>query len=406
MGGLVFNESTMLDGNIFKFEKRLQSHANKYVENGTILTTYFSQKESAITVDRGTRDINQIFGNESPLRFNLLEDFPLYGFGQTNPNNTDEQQIEDFNVEGDCIIIPNTIVPKPMDFFMINHLKMKALFQITDVSFDSMKEEGFYKIHYRLYSTEEDSIQGIHKLVVENYHTDLNAVGSDVNPIIKKDDYAKKVQIIKMVNKMIESYRALFYNERHNCFLFHHPDLGLDFFDMCGNEFIAKHSLMNIENDSKVIILHDKLKEKQFPLYYNNSIYNWIELGCPSKMIQKFYFILVYASNYPTSSFAAWSDDSVQVMIPLATYQAGINVQNFSYFDNQQMMSFLNKDLMPISSEYDKLIWKYIHKPNDLSLNDISLNIADTLLSSIRHIDVFLYTPIIIYIIRQILDMN
>ena len=37
-GQLIFNEENMINGNIFKFEQRLQSHVNKYVENGAILT--------------------------------------------------------------------------------------------------------------------------------------------------------------------------------------------------------------------------------------------------------------------------------------------------------------------------------------------------------------------------------
>ena len=126
-GQLIFNEESLINGNIFKFEQRLQSHVNKYIENGGILTEYYSQREDATTVDRGTRDIDQLFGNKSPLRFNRIENLPLYGFGQANPDNTDEQQIEDINVEGDCIILPSTIVPKPMDFFRINHLKMNAM---------------------------------------------------------------------------------------------------------------------------------------------------------------------------------------------------------------------------------------------------------------------------------------
>ena len=145
-GQLIFNEENMINGNIFKFEQRLQSHVNKYVENGAILTTYFSQREDATTVDRGTQDIDQLFGKQSPLRFNKILNFPLYGFGKANPDNSDELQIEDINVEGDCVILPSTIVPKPMDFFMVNHLKMKGIFQVVSIQYDSMKVEGYYII--------------------------------------------------------------------------------------------------------------------------------------------------------------------------------------------------------------------------------------------------------------------
>ena len=212
MSGLIFDEKTMLNSNIFKYEQRLQSHMNKYIGSGAILTTYFSQNENATTVDRGLQTADQLFGKKSPFRFNQINDFPLHEFSQTNPENSDEQQIEDINIEGDATILPQTIIPKQGDLFIINHLKMIAIFHVTTVTYDSMKKEGFYKIHYRLHSTSDETLQNLKNQVVGVYHCELNAVGSDVNPIIHEEDFIKIGKIHQMVNQMISSYRALFYN--------------------------------------------------------------------------------------------------------------------------------------------------------------------------------------------------
>lgn len=404
-GQLIFSEENLINDNIFKFEERLHSHVNKYVEGGAILSTYFSQNGNATTVDRGTRDIDQLFGKQSPLRFNEIKNFPLYGFGQANPENTDEQQIEDINIEGDCVVLPSTIVPNNLDFFMLNHLKMKALFQITSVVYDSMKIDGYYKIHYRLISTEEETIQNIQKQVVEKYSVDLNAVGSNINPVIQEDEFMYRIKVQKMMNQIIDSYRALYYNERHNCFLYHHPEMGLNWFDMCGNEFIAKHSLMNQENSTKVIVLHSKIRDIQLPFFYNNSIYSWIEIGAPARMLQKFNFILNYAEGYSESSFNRWNEGDVQIMQPLALNQVGTLSREYAFFDEDQFQSLMDPTVAP-TSEFEKLIWKYIHQGTSLNITDVSLYTSDSLLSSIRHMDTFLYTPIIIYIIRKILKMN
>ena len=72
-GQLIFNEETMINGNIFKFEQRLHSQVNKYIDNGSILSTYYSQRENSITVDRGLQDIDQLFGEKSPLRYNKIK---------------------------------------------------------------------------------------------------------------------------------------------------------------------------------------------------------------------------------------------------------------------------------------------------------------------------------------------
>ena len=404
-GGLIFDEQSMIDGNIFQYEQRLKSHTNKYIENGAMLTTFFNIRENATTVDRGIRDIDKIFGTKAPLRFNKILNFPVYGFGQANPTNSDDSQVEDINVEGECIIQASTIVPNPNDFFIINHLRMKGVFQVVDVQYDSMKVEGFYKMKYRLHSTSSVIIENLERQTVETYHCDLNAVGSNLNPIIKKDDFVKRGQIQQMVNKMIQSYRALFYNERHNCFLYYDKETGMRWFDMCGNEFMAKLSLMNHTNSTKVVALHDKINDRQLPLFYNNSIYNWIELDCPLRLIQKFHFILTDGDGYENSSFARWNEDDIKVIQPLSLEQSKINYQKFSFFDNVQVEAFEDQTKEP-TSEYEKLIYKYINIGYSISIDDISLYTGDALLSSIKHVDVFLYTPIIIHIIRKILSMN
>lgn len=403
MAEMIFSEEQYLNGNIFQFEERLQSQANRFIENGGLLTTYFNQDDDKTTVDRGTGDIDQLFGTKAPIRYHIIKGLPLYGVGAATPDNTDEAQIEDISVEGDAQILPGTIVPKQYDHFIIDHMKMTALYQVTMVSYDSMKPNGYYKIHYKLFSTSKETIGKLMNQSVDVYHTDMNMIGTSTNPVIREDDYIYKLKIGKMVNAMIMGYRAMFYNERHNCFLYHDQDLGVDIFDMCGNEFMAKHSLMNAYNTSRVIVLTDKLRDSQMPLYYNNSIYQWIELDCPKRMLQKFHYLLGSSTGYPYSSFYHW-DDEVSVIQPVANHQADINFEEFSYFDGKQIDALMKDDAEP-GNEYEKLLWKFIHKRDTVDIHDVSLYTGDAIMNSINHRDIFLYTPIIIYIIRKLLGM-
>lgn len=402
---LIFDEKTMLDGNIFQFENRLKSSLNRYTENGMLLTTYFSINEDKSTVDRGSQDIEELFGNRSPLRFNKIENFPINNFNGLNLENVEENNIENFSATGDFTIIPGLIVPKQNDVFLINHLKMIAIFIVTGVTYDSMKIDGNYKVTYILHSTSQNILDSINHQVVDEYYTDLNAIGTDINPIIKKDNYILIEKINKMIASMIESYKALFYNSRHNCFLYHDQQSGDIIFDMCGNEFMAKHGIMNYRNDGNVICLHEKIRDPQKARYYMNSVYNWIEMDAPSRLLQKFPYRLISTDGYVDSSFALWSEGYIKVMQPLSLLQDGINIEH-SFFDDKQFQSFIDPTIEPTSSEYDKLIWKFINTPNTLSIRDISLYSADAILNDIRCLDVYLYTPIVIYIIRKILGTN
>lgn len=401
MSGLIFDEKTLYDGNIFKFENRLQSHVNKFIENGAILTTYYSQDEKTSTVDRGLQNIDELFGNHSPLRFHKINNLPLYGFGQTNPENSEEAQIEDIDVEGSCVIVPMTVIPKPYDMFVIKHLKMIAIFQVKSVMYDSMKQNGYYKIDYRLHSTSNDLLNQLEKQVVSIFHTDLNLIGTMDNPIIKEEDFILRGRIEKMINQMIKSYISLFYNDKHNCFLFNNTKRNEIWFDVCANQFMQQYALMNFYNSGKCIVLTKKIDDSNMMLFYNNSIFNWIEMQCPTHLLQKFKFTLKSSNLYPYSSFFLWSDE-VQIMQPLNVNDDELFGDVFSYFNDTQFESLLNK-IEPIY-DYEKLIYKFINNEK-LHLSDISLHLGDALFSSMKHLDIYLYTPIIIYILRTVLNL-
>jgi len=401
--GFVFDEQTFLDQNLFKFESRLKSSTSRFIAEGAVLTTYFNLAENRTTVDRGLQTIDQLFGKNSPLRFNKVKNFPLYSFAQMNPANDDSAQVEDIGADGECVLLPCTVVPHQNDFFILNHLKMKALFRVTEVQFDSMKVNGYYKIKYHLYSNSDETIAQLEKQTVNTYNTDLNAIGTEVNPIIREDDFVLRSKIRQLVVKMIESYKALFYNTRHNCFLYMDPQTRLRWFDVCGAEFISKHNLMNSNNSSNVIILDDKLRDENFPLYYNNSVYNWIEVGCPPSLLSQFFFTFNHACNYLVSSFAQWSERDVRVIIPQKSIGEHNVVFDNSFFDKTQVNSYRG-NLMP-ASEIEKLLWKFF-KGSSLTIKDIPLSLGDPLLLSISHRDLFFYVPVLLYIIKLVLRMN
>lgn len=400
MATLQFNQEVLLDKNIFKYEDRLHTHLNKYAaDNSMILCTYFNIDKDKTTTDRGLMDIEEVFGKKSPLRFNRIENFPLLGFGQTNPENTDENVMEDVVVNGECIIMPSTIVPLQNDCFIIKHLKMRALFQVTSVTYDSMKQDGFYKITYRLMETSQEAIDYMEKQTIKRFNCDLNAVGSTLNPIIEEDKFIYKEKVNMMIDDMIDMYRSMFYNQKHNCFLYEYN--GYRLFDLCGNMFMAKHSIMNHKNGTSVIMLHQKLVESKEYEYYNRSIYKWIERDAPIDKLNKFKYQLTSSQGYIDSSFYKWGEDDIQVMIPVNPMIKTIN--SISTFNKDQINLYNNGEIG--SSDFDMIISKFINKKLS-SYMDIPLSLGNSLFDAIKDKDTFLLTPIIIYIVRRVLEFN
>lgn len=402
MQTLQFNEESLYTGNINKYTARLASPLSRFVENGAILTTYYNVNMDRSTFDRGIQDIDNLFGKHAPLRYDRIINFPLYGFDQANPTNSDEKQMEDINVEGNAVILPSTLVPHENDMFIVNHLQMRGIFQVKEVIYDSMKVEGYYQIRYELKSTSDETFKNIENQTINRYKFKPDAVGTTLNPIINEDDYVKRNEIESMVNTMIDSYTSLFYNKRHNCFLYEDNQTGTRWFDFCGNHFMAKHSLMNKPNNTNVIMLHHKLIDTRFNYYYERSVYKWIERDAPKRFMNKFKFRFVDGIAYIDSSFYNWYEDDIMIALPVHPI---CDTQICYNFFNDKQLSLFDCPCEESMNEYETIIQKFINGTL-FSINDISLYTADALMSSIYNPHQYFYTPIIIYIIRKVLSMN
>ena len=84
--------------------------------------TYYNINIKKSTLDQGTRNTYDRIGENSPLRFNKINNFQLYGIDKIQLDyNVGEFGVES-PVEGEAFILPNTIIPCVDDMFLINYL--------------------------------------------------------------------------------------------------------------------------------------------------------------------------------------------------------------------------------------------------------------------------------------------
>ena len=124
-------------------------------------------------------------------------------------------------------------------------------------------------------------------------------------------------------------------------------------------------------------------------------------MDAPIHMLQRFFYTLYGSNGYIFSTFSQWHEE-VLVLNPLNINKVTELNQGASVFP-KEMYNSLNSNLVPVNP-YEKLLWKFVHH-NSLSLEDVELNTGDVLFSGSTHRDVWLYTPIIIFIIRKILSL-
>lgn len=426
MSGLIYDEQSLIDGQVYKYDQFLHSRITKYTDAGRTIVTWWNINDDQTTTSLGTATHYQILGTDSPLRYNQIEKFPILGMSPLNPEESQASQtnVRNYNLSGELFIIPGTIQPKENDFFIINHLNMNHIFRITQVTQDGLNVDGYYKCSYALFSTNPDEIEWVRKQTVKHFVCDLKTIGGDdLVPVIGKEDYEYRNRIIKMVNDMIETYTARFYDHTHNCYLLHLN--GRTLFDLCGNMFMAKHGLMINDDATENIVLNpDKLRVYDMDDLYQKSPYKWIERDAPLRYLDTFKFYIRKGWDYPDSSFAAYGTD-VDIMIPSNPWCRSPECEDFFPIE---MMNILENetDIRPCNEcdckccskrgecvrhyqlkrfDYVSIIHDFIHGKLK-TLEQLSLYTGDQLFDYSLSEEVYLWTPIVIYIIKYILKIK
>ena len=123
MSGLVYDENAFVSNELYKYDVFLHSRINKYTGDGRTLVTYFNLNDSDTTSSLGLNTNYQVLGDNSPFRYNKIENMMLLDFSQLSPEDTETSstQVRNYNINGTAYVIPGTIMPKENDFFIINN---------------------------------------------------------------------------------------------------------------------------------------------------------------------------------------------------------------------------------------------------------------------------------------------
>ena len=115
---------------------------------------YYNLNKSRTTLDEGLKITYDDYGPDSSLRFNLIHNFYIYGLDRITSNlESGEFGISSGEINGEAVILPDTIQPFAGDNFVINMVKKRYQFLVTSVSNDTFDNGGnYWKIEYKLYT--------------------------------------------------------------------------------------------------------------------------------------------------------------------------------------------------------------------------------------------------------------
>lgn len=393
---LYIDKNKVVDDTIFEYEKQLNSKAAVYQETTPTYVTYYHLCEDDTTTDVGFHDVESIIGTRSPVRFKKIEDFPLYGMEQIILQIDDMEQGLDTDFQSEATIGAGLITPLQNSFFKIPYLKGYYLFRVTSVQYDVLIPNGPYKIGYKIESVDELFFEQIDRQLCGSYNCISDNIGTDKHPIIESE-YKEKLDLIEtMYDDIVDTYITLFYNRVHNVLIC--EDNGKILYDPLETMFINKHKLFNKENKIETFILSDQFRDSMRKIKYEKSVYRFIERRNPLN-ISDFLFTLKSLTS-DESTFTLWGTENVYYIdIPISRCEANILCTEKMFSD--EFVKNIEEGVIPEYGSYGKVIATYLLK-SDMSIDDIPMDLNQYLIDVNMSLEVFLLTPIILYIIRNV----
>lgn len=253
-------------------------------EKKPVIATYYNINKDYSSLDPGSKLNMDNIGEESPIRYNRIYDMILYGFSRIELNSDNgDFGLESDKIEGECYILPNTIIPTEGDYFEVEHITDSTwLFIVKDVQKDTLDNgSNVYKISYKLEYIDHNDILS---RIVYNFRLIDKREGTNIAKIVRCEDYdIAKVMDEKAV--MLKQYfEELFYNKNVQTFIY--TDLtGFKVYDPFMIEFLIRNKILDNDPDSFIFVSHQIPVINTFSIEYGKTFFRVFEKNDKDKLL-------------------------------------------------------------------------------------------------------------------------
>ena len=266
---------------------------------------YYSQNIEKSTLDEASGLHEAFIGDGSPFKFNKIKDFIIYGIDRIITDyDIGDNGIEANSISGEGIILPNTIIPRPGDYFAIGYIKEKNLFTITSSSPDTLDNgSNVYKIEYTLCS-EGYNVDRLDKQVDKSYNFIVTNSGTDFKTIVLSTDYELIKSLEQLVEELIIIFNNTFFNKSLQTFIYNHD--GWNIYDPFMIEFFIRNKVLNFGREY-IYVAHATTTNKTFGMDYNKTFFYSLEN--PEKIINCSNTVTADMITDPNSLFSTRLDE-------------------------------------------------------------------------------------------------
>ena len=390
------NYNKTIDNLVEGAKSRLNNPFYIYGDRKPTIVTYYNINHNASTIDKGSSTLYDDIGQNSSLRFNKIENFHLYGIEKINVNlDVGEYGLES-PIEGEALILPNTIVPVPGDMFIINHVIDKPyLFMVTGIGIDTLYTgANFYKISYKLTRTDMDALTSLETVqTIKRFTYKAGNVGTTLTPLIESNQAELIDKIEDNIDTLLNYYMNLFYKNSVQKFILEYQHMYL--YDPYLIEFMIRNKLFALSGNNYFHVEQAVYIGDTFALEYDHTIFKDIEIKKSNMRLNSVYPVPV--------------DDPNSLLVDrLESYYKLSNKVMYKDYDNP--INWLDMDLLDrvINNElYDEDSNLYYRNLLILYMNNKEFDITDKIMNSIMDLEfnytkeLFYMIPILVFILKS-----
>ena len=236
--------------------------------------TFFNINKEKSSLDPGSHLAYADIGDESPIRFDKINNVFLYQFNRNETNfNNDEFGLESAEITGESYILPNTFEPIDGSFFIVDHSNDKFLYKVTDVDRDTLSNgHNAWKFTWHLDRVTDKEIL---KNVVGEYEYYDAVSGNNLKPVVESTKFKKALELENILESLSEYFKDIFFSDKVQTFIYKWYNEA-NMYDPYAIEFIMRNRLL--ANASEYTYVNHACRlPKTFAYDYMSTIYHVIE---------------------------------------------------------------------------------------------------------------------------------
>ena len=389
-------------------ERRRVSQYTRFLEKHVDFVTYFSINKILSTTSIGNFAVDSYIGKDSPVRYNRINNFPLYGFPLFTDENSYGEDSAGLNMDdfgGQVTMLPEIIEPSEGDCFILNMYDENRFFIVTEVTQVALKGKSHYILSFT--SGIPDYLPQLKKQVIDEYNAIFDNIGTEDRVVISNKDYKLKSMYENTYKFMYTYYIHKFFNKRNTLFQanINVGTLPISYTDIYCTKFMQDNRIIIMDKLLKECLVMDynKIYDDNDYFDYMDTLY-WAIENKDTRKLKKANYITIKKMVSPFSLSISQYDSDVYLselynFNNICDYDSENNYNSIE-FNFTDIVDRINSDKFYISDNaVDRcisIIVRYLNDDKVIQPGYFSSIEFDTM----TELEQYLLIPIILFIIR------